>query len=122
MANHRALEKLSRTQETSSFIQIQRWQETAVCDLDRPDIGIVSSTIALCLRLIGFVAQHTPAAFITKAQRLSLQRRHNTLKLWAHGYGAIDGKLELALDRSEDLKQVVIVVLEPMCEALVRGE
>ncbi|KAF9698356.1 hypothetical protein EKO04_003901 [Ascochyta lentis] len=113
--------KLPPRFEVSSSTQIQQWQETTGQEQESHDLSIVARAIAICLKLLGLIVKHTPSSLISKSQQRLLGRRHKMLGLWAGGFGAADGRLDIVLDRSDDLKQTVLSVLSPMCRLLLKG-
>ncbi|UPX16282.1 uncharacterized protein EKO05_0006691 [Ascochyta rabiei] len=106
--------------DLSGTTQIQRWQETTGYELESHDLGIVARATTICLRSLGFIAQHALSSMCSKSQQRLLRRRYKMLKLWANGYGALDSRLDATLDRSDDLRQTIMSVLSPMCEVLLK--
>jgi hypothetical protein len=95
--------------------EIERWQAGAGAEADADDIGIVARLLRACIESISYLIQRTVCS------QLGLRRCLSILKLWAHGHGAWNGKLDNVLERSRNLQHTALSILNPLCKVLFNG-
>jgi hypothetical protein len=100
---------------------IERWQEHAGGNLEDDDTGIVLRLVRACLDLLSCLLTQIGSTSMTKREKNILRRCHNTLKLWAHGHGVWESKLDHVLEHSRNLQNSTLAVLNPLCKVLSHG-
>ena len=90
-----------------------------LCDNDHDDQGVATRLYSLCLRLLRFLCRHKQN-ISSRRNRVSLLKEElGRLYLWGEAFE--DGKLDRALEYSDDVRDNVLDSLRDVGKILLRG-
>lgn len=103
--------------------RIKRWQESVERDVGEHELelGTVAKAATICVDLLKSLSEHTATLHSSKLQKRQIQESYATLRLWADGYGVVDGSIDIRLERSPRLRLTVLAIFIPMCASLLQG-
>lgn len=97
-------------------------QENAILGLRDDNLDITTRIFQICLASLHRIIDLSKNISPSKRDQAALLRCYQTLKLFAHGHGVYNGRLDEVLHRSQDLRQTMLLILNPMSKVLLDGE
>jgi hypothetical protein len=101
---------------------IKLWQADTSAEHDPGKAGLIARLLQSCLDLLSSLLSDASSRYsLPRKAKNSLCRSRATLRLWADGHNALDGRLDSILERSQSLQHTTLTTLNALCEVLVNS-
>lgn len=108
--------------EDDKALQVQAWQQQATALAEVHDLGVVGSIFESCLGLFKHLLSSLKTNEHQHNHKERAQSSLGSLFFWGDGFGAASGELDKVLEKSQDLRNMVLSICISIAEVLSEGE
>lgn len=98
--------------------QIELWQASARNEVNEDDTGIIARLVRVCVDSLACLARLNESHLTWARNKNILGRCVSLLRLWGDAHDVWDGRLDRTLDRSKNLRNTTLSILNPLCKVL----